>query len=113
MEIFWTVVAVVLLLGGLFFALTGVAGMLKLPDFYPRAQAATCVTTLGTIGAVLAGVILAAVKGLAPIAYVKLLVIAVLIMISGAVSAHALSKSAYKRGHRPEGGFVRDDYKEV
>ena len=39
--------------------------------------------------------------------------VAMMIMISAAVSGHSLSKGTYKRGHRPHhGGFVKDDYKE-
>ncbi|MDO4284292.1 MAG: monovalent cation/H(+) antiporter subunit G [Eubacteriales bacterium] len=113
MEVVLFIAAVVLLIGGIFFAAVGVIGMLRFSDFYPRAQASTCITTLGTVGAVAAGIILAALSSLAAIAYVKLVIIAALIMISGAVASHALAKSTYKRGHRPHGeGFVKDDYKE-
>lgn len=113
MENLWVALTAVCLLGGIFFAAVGVIGILTLPEFFSRAQASTCITTLGTIGAVIAGLIFAAMEGLEAIVFVKLLLIGVMIMVSSAVSAHALTKGTYKRGHRPHGeGFVKDDYKE-
>ncbi|MDD4850970.1 MAG: monovalent cation/H(+) antiporter subunit G [Gemmiger sp.] len=109
----WTILMAVCLAGGVFFAAVGVIGMLKFPDFFARAQASTCITTLGTIGAVVAGIIYAGVMGLEAIVFVKLVLIGLMVMVSSAVSAHALDKGTYKRGHRPKnGGFVKDDYKE-
>ncbi len=109
----WLILTAVCLGAGLFFAMVGVVGILRFPDFFARAQASTCITTLGTIGAVAAGILYAAWAGLAPVVFVKLVLIAMMILISGAVSGHALDKGTYKRGHRPHnGGFVKDDYKE-
>lgn len=98
---------------GVFFAATGVIGVLKFPDYFARAQAATCISTLGVLGAVVSGIFYCVAKGLPAVWYVKLILIALMIMISAAVSGHSLSKGTYKRGHRPHyGGFAKDDYKE-
>jgi multicomponent Na+:H+ antiporter subunit G len=108
-----TVLMAVCLLGGVFFAAVGVIGVLKMPEFFSRTQASTCITTLGTIGAVAAGIVYAAAAGLDAVVFVKLILIGLMVLISSAVSSHALDKGTYKRGHRPHnGGFVKDDYKE-
>ena len=98
---------------GIFFAAVGVAGVIKMPEFFSRIQASTCITTMGTLGAVVAGILYAAANGLPAVWYVKLLLIGLMLFVSSAVSGHALSKGSYKRGHRPHhGGFVKDDYEE-
>ncbi|MBP3655586.1 MAG: monovalent cation/H(+) antiporter subunit G [Clostridia bacterium] len=113
MEIIFTILTAVCLLGGILFAATGVIGILRFPDYFARAQASTCISTMGTLGAVASGIFYAIGNGLGAVWYVKLVLIAVMIMVSAAVSGHSLSKGTYKRGHRPHfGGFVKDDYKE-
>lgn len=110
--LFWEILMGAALAVGVFFTLVGVIGVLTMPDFFARAQAATCITTMGTIGAILACLIYAAVAGLPAIVFVKLVMICVLIMLSSAIAGHALDKGTYKRGHRPHGGgFVEDDYR--
>ena len=113
MDAVWIGLMAVCLGVGVFFAGIGVLGILKMPAFFSRAQASTCITTMGTIGAVLAGIVYSAVNGLAAIVIVKLILIGFMILLSSAVSGHSLAKGTYKRGHRPHGeGFVKDDYKE-
>lgn len=98
---------------GAFFSAIGVIGILKFHSYYGRIQASTCITTLGVLGAVICGLIYAVYSGLGGTAYVKLVMIAILIAVSSAISAHALTKGTYKRGHRPmNGGYVKDDYEE-
>lgn len=87
--------------------------MLKLPDYFARAQAATCITTLGTVGALAAGIIYCAYNGLAVVWYVKIVLILLLVFVSSAVAGHSLTKGTYKRGNLPSGeGFVKNDYEE-
>jgi len=113
MELLLTILCAAALLCGILFAATGVIGILRFPDYFARAQASTCISTLGVLGAVLAGIFYAAANGLPMVWYVKLIMVALMIMISAAVSGHSLSKGTYKRGHRPHfGGFAKDDYKE-
>lgn len=114
MEALFIGLIAVCLVVGIFFSLVGVIGILRFPDFFARSQAATCITTMGTIGAVLAGIIYCIATGLSAIWYVKLVMILGLILVSSAVAGHSLSKGAYKRGHRPNGetAFEKDDYEE-
>ena len=113
MEIVLTLLCAASLAAGVFFAFTGVFGILRFPDYFARAQASTCISTLGVLGAVLSGIFYAMGNGLGAVWYVKLILVCLMIMISAAVSGHSLSKGTYKRGHRPHrGGFVKDDYKE-
>ena len=113
MDIVLTLLCAASLAVGVFFAFTGVVGVLRFPDYFARAQAATCISTLGVLGAVFAGIFYAIGNGLSAVWYVKLVMVAMMIMISAAVSGHSLSKGTYKRGHRPHhGGFAKDDYKE-
>ena len=97
---------------GVFFALTGVVGILRFPDFFGRVQASTCITTLGALGVVVAGVLCCAAGGAPAIWYVKLVVIGLLLFISSAMAGHALARASHRRGHRPGAGFEKDDYKE-
>ena len=113
MELLLTILCAAALAVGVTFAATGVVGILRFPDYFARAQASTCISTLGVLGAVFAGIFYALSNGLPMVWYVKLIMVALMIMISAAVSGHSLSKGTYKRGHRPHhGGFVKDDYKE-
>ena len=113
MELVLTLLCAASLVVGVFFACTGVVGILRFPDYFARAQAATCISTLGVLGAVFSGIFYAIGNGLPAVWYVKLIMVALMVMISAAVSGHALSKGTYKRGHRPHhGGFAKDDYKE-
>lgn len=113
MSLIFTILIAACLLIGVFFAAVGVIGILRFPDYFARAQASTCITTMGTVFAMLAGILYAAANGFGAVWYVKLVLVALMIMVSSAVSAHSLSKGTYKRGHRPHfGGFAKDDYKE-
>ncbi len=110
MEMALTILMGAALAVGIFFAFVGVVGLLRLPDFFARAQAATCITTLGAIGATVAAVIYAVYHALGTVVIVKLLVIGLMIVATSAISGHALDKGNYKRGHRATGGFAADDY---
>lgn len=108
-----TVLVAVCLAVGVFFAAIGVAGILKFPEYFSRTQASTCITTMGALGAVLAGVFYGIGHAVPAVWYVKLTLIGVMLFVSSAVSGHSLSKGTYNRGHRPKnGGFVKDDYAE-
>ena len=113
METIVMVLIAACLIVGVFFAFVGVLGVLKMKDFFARTQASTCITTMGVIGAVLAGIIYCVYNGMSFIWIVKMIMIAWMIFLSSAVSGHSLSKGTYRRGHRPhDGGFVINDYEE-
>ena len=95
---------------GLFFALAGTKGILKMPDTFCRMQASTCITTLGMLGVMIGGVLYAIfVMGSAGAA-IKIGVIALLIFCTNPIGAHAIAKGAYKAGVRPEKEMTVDDY---
>ena len=95
---------------GLFFALAGTKGIIKMPDTFSRMQASTCIPTLGVlctaIGAVLYAAIIMGSAGTA----VKIGVIALLILLTNPIGAHSIAKGAYKAGIRPEKEMTVDEY---
>ena len=95
---------------GLFFALAGTKGILKMPDTFCRMQASTCISTLGAIcvllGALLYAIVVMGSAGTA----VKIVVIALMIILTNPIGAHSIAKGAYKAGIRPEKPMEVDDY---
>ena len=95
---------------GLFFALAGTKGIIKMPDAFCRMQASTCISTLGVlctaIGAVLYAILIMGSIGTA----VKIGLIALLILLTNPIGSHAIAKGAYKVGIRPEKEMSVDDY---
>jgi len=91
------VVADVLLGVGLFFILTGVVGILRLPDFYTRLHAMGKCDTLG-VGLMVAG--LALQPGI-PHHSLKMLLILVFVGLASPTTAHALGRAALKAGLKP------------
>ena len=95
---------------GLFFALAGTKGIIKMPDAFCRMQASTCISTLGVlctaIGAVLYAILIMGSIGTA----VKIGLIAILILLTNPIGSHSIAKGAYKAGIRPEKEMSVDDY---
>ncbi len=102
----------ILLVLGVFFALIGVLGILRMPDVFGRLQASTCIATLGTICVIAAGIVYAATREMQAGTYVKLALILLLVLGTNPISNHALLKGACRRGVKPERELVVDDYKE-
>ena len=101
---------------GLFFALAGVKGIIKMPDTFCRMQASTCVSTLGVIGTAIGGILY--VIFVLPTVYpdadtagfaVKIALIALMIIVTNPVGSHVIAKGAYKSGVRPEKELTPDD----
>ena len=101
----------VLMAVGLFFALAGTKGILKMPDTFCRMQASTCVSTLGMLGVMLGAALYAFFIMGSPSAGVKVLVIGLLILTVNPIGAHCIAKGAYKNGIRPEKEMEIDDYR--
>lgn len=85
------------LVAGGFFCVAGAIGLLRMPDFYTRAHAASVTETLGA-GLLLAGLMLQA--GLTLVT-AKLLVVGLLIFFTSPTATHALARAAFARGVRP------------
>jgi len=82
---------------GVGFSLIGSIGLLRLPDFFTRAHAATKPDTLGLV-LVMFGI--AVVHGLSLIS-AKLVLAAVFVALANPASAHALGRSAIRVGLQP------------
>jgi multicomponent Na+:H+ antiporter subunit G len=88
--------ATALLLNGLLFVIGSSVGITRLPDLFTRAHAASKCDTVGATS------ILAALALLAPPAMAaKLAVLALLVVVTGPTTAHALARSAWRSGQRP------------
>ncbi|MFU8858093.1 MAG: monovalent cation/H(+) antiporter subunit G [Deferrisomatales bacterium] len=97
MSILQSALAVALLSAGGAFMLVGSIGIVRLPDFYTRAHAASKIDTMGIV-LLLAG--LAVHEGLT-LSTGKLLLIIVFVAVANPVGAHALARSALHFGLKP------------
>ena len=95
---------------GLFFALAGTIGVLKMPDTYCRMQALTCTATLGMLGIMLGAILYAVFIMGSTSSAIKIGVIAIMIFATNPIGSHAIARGAYKSGVRPEKELVTDDY---
>jgi len=97
---------------GLAFDLFGCLGLVRLPDVYNRAQAATKCVTLGTC-VMLAGVAVAAFGksggAIWPMG-IKAIICAVFILLTSPVAAHAICRGAYLSGVPLWPGSVEDAF---
>lgn len=88
------VLSALLLLVGVLFLLGGTIGLVRLPDLYSRAHAASKCDSVGA-GSILVGLVLH--HGVA-VADLKLLLLALLVLVSGPTTAHALARAGYRTG---------------
>lgn len=86
-----------LILLGVAFSLIGSIGLLRLPDFYTRAHAATKPDTLGLV-LVMFGI--AILHGIS-LSSAKLILAAIFVAVANPASAHALGRSAIRVGIQP------------
>lgn len=107
-----SIIGEVLVLIGVFFYVLSALGLIRMPDVYNRMQTATKSATLGSLG-VLTGVGLWAVgDGLSWAWLTKSIVIALFLLLTNPISAHALIRAAYKSGIPLWEGSVVDKYRE-
>jgi len=86
-------IAGLFLLGGSFFFLVGVLGLLRMPDIFSRIHTTTKGDTLG-IGLILVGLMI--LNGFT-ITSLKLLIILILVWLTTPTAAHLIAKAAYER----------------
>jgi multicomponent Na+:H+ antiporter subunit G len=91
------VLSVALLVVGAAFLLGGTVGLVRLPDLYTRAHAASKCDSAGAGSILLA---LALQGGLA-FGDLKLVVLMLLVLVSGPTTAHALARAGYRTGLTP------------
>jgi multicomponent Na+:H+ antiporter subunit G len=89
------VAVIVLVVVGLGFSLSGVVGILRMPDLYTRIQCSSKTVTMGALPALVALVV-----GEGPISSYgsRALVIAFLLLVVNPMSSHALARAAFKAG---------------
>ncbi len=87
---------------GTAFLFLGGLGIFRLPDVYNRLQAGTKCTTLGAFSTILG------VGFVHPGWLLKAIVIAVFILLTNPISAHALARASYKNGVKLWEGSVVD-----
>ncbi|MBQ7556543.1 MAG: monovalent cation/H(+) antiporter subunit G [Lachnospiraceae bacterium] len=93
---------------GLFFALAGTVGVIRMPDFFCRMQSSTNIATLGVLGVVIGGLIYAiGVLGDGGMA-VKIAIIGIFNILANPIASHALMKGAYAHMKKPVDGLVTD-----
>ena len=91
------VIAIILVVGGLFFLTVSAVGLLRFPDFYSRLHAVGKSETLGAI-LLLAG--LAIYNGW-ELSTIKILLILVFVLIASPTATHAISQAALHSGLQP------------
>ena len=94
---------------GLFFSLSGVVGILRMPDVYTRIQCSSKTITMGALP-----VLIALVVGEGPLTNYggRALLVAVLLLVVNPASSHALARAAYKAGVPMWRGAVVDQARE-
>ena len=95
-----TVLAVALIVFGLFFLVVGSIGMLRLPSVFARAHALSLTDSLGAVF-VLAG--LAVYQGFS-VEFLKIMVVLGLVYMLNPVIAHATIRAAHRAGLRSSDG---------
>lgn len=103
-----TVISNIFIVIGLFANVVGVAGLYRFPDVYTRLHAATKCTTFGTIFLILA--VIARSVGIwivngeyaaQSVLSVHSAIALVLLLVTNATGAHAISRAAYRSGEKP------------
>jgi len=102
--VFYVVIGV-----GLAFDLFGCIGLVRLPDVYNRAQAATKCVTLGTCMILIGVAGLALVGGNWPMA-AKAIICSAFVLLTSPVAAHAVCRGAYLSGVSLWDGSVEDAF---
>lgn len=92
MQTLFEVIAILAVIGGTAFSITGVLGLVRLPDVYTRLHATGKVGVFGVVLLLIAAVFIT------PLSVGKGLVLITLLLIGGPVTAHALGSAAYRLG---------------
>ncbi len=92
-----TIVAIILILGGVFFLTVSALGLLRLPDFFARTHAVGKSETLGSI-LMLSG--LAVYNGW-ELTTIKILFIMFFVLIANPTATHAVARAALRTGLPP------------
>ena len=102
------IAGMVFIIVGLGFDIFGCIGLLRLPDVYNRLQATTKCVTLGTCSILLGAFIL---KGVSTTG-IKAILVAIFLLLTSPVAAHALARGAHKSGVKLWPKSVVDKYEQ-
>ena len=91
---------------GVTFLFLGALGVFRFPDVYNRLQAGTKCTTLGAFLSIIGTGIIE------PAWFLKCLIIAIFVLFTNPISAHALARASYKSGVKLWDKSVVDKCKE-
>ena len=92
-----TIIAIILIVAGVFFLTVSALGLLRFPDFYARTHAVGKSETLGSI-LVLSG--LAVYNGW-ELSTIKILFILFFVLIANPTATHAIARAALRTGLQP------------
>jgi multicomponent Na+:H+ antiporter subunit G len=104
-----SVIILLLYAAGLFFNLSAVVGILRLPDLYCRLHSSSKNTTLGSLLIVFGLALQQFTMGENP-AGIKVLLIGAFFLMVTPIGSHALARAAYKYGIPLWEGTVCDQY---
>jgi len=107
-----TILGEILVLIGTFFYFLSALGLIRMPDVYNRMQTSTKSATLGSLGVIVGTGIWAVGEGYSGAWIVQTLAVAVFLLLTNPISAHALIRAAYKVGIPLWEGSVMDKYGE-
>ncbi|MGH9296470.1 MAG: monovalent cation/H(+) antiporter subunit G, partial [Acidimicrobiales bacterium] len=99
------VAVAVLAVIGLGFSLSGVVGIIRMPDLYTRIQCSSKTITMGAIPVLIALVVA---KGPVSNYGGRALIVAFLLLVVNPLASHSLARAAYKRGISMWEGSVID-----
>lgn len=102
MDTFLQLIAIIAVALGTLLSVLGVVGYVRLPDVYTRLHTVGKVGVFGAVGLVIGAV------AWTPLQTGKGLVLIVLLLLAGPVTAHALASAAYRIGI-PISTAIRDD----
>ncbi len=105
MNTFLQLIVILAVLVGTFFSVVGMLGLIRLPDVYARLHAAGKVGIFGVVLLLVAAVVWT------PLGWGKALLLMLLLMVAGPVTAHAMGSAAYQV-NLPIKDAVRDDLKQ-
>jgi multicomponent Na+:H+ antiporter subunit G len=99
-------IVIALLVTGLAFSLSGVVGILRMPDLYTRIQCSSKTITMGALPTLVALVVA---EGPISVFGSRALIVAFLLVVVNPLSSHALARAAYKAGIPMWEGAVVDE----
>ena len=102
------IIGIAFIVIGLGFDIFGCIGLIRLPDVYNRLQATTKCVTLGTCSILFGTFIL---KGFCTTG-IKAILVAIFLLLTSPVAAHALARGAHKFGVKLWEKSVCDQYAE-